>query len=67
MKTRHGRKRETNTVATVGHNKYCENVHGLLFAVIPNISMIFYSQSLFLYELVDSSGHGRPNRAQTRC
>ena len=41
MKSRHGRKRETNTVATVAHNKYGENVRGLLFVVIPNISLIF--------------------------
>ena len=26
MKTRHGRKREMHTVATVAHNKYCENL-----------------------------------------
>ena len=40
MKTRHSRKREMKTVATVAHSRYCENVQGLLF-VIPNISMIF--------------------------
>ena len=41
MKTRHGRKWETSTVVTAAHNKYCENVQGLLFVAIPNISMIF--------------------------
>ena len=48
MKTRHNRKRETNTVATVAHNKYCENVEGLLLAVIPHLSMIFL-QVIFIF------------------
>ena len=47
MKTRHARKRETNTVATVAHNKHCENVQDLLFVVIPNISMIFFTGNLY--------------------
>ena len=27
--------------ATVTHNRYCENVQGLLFIVMPNISVVF--------------------------
>ena len=49
------------------HIKYCENVQGLLFAVIPNISIVFLQLSLFLYELVDWSSHGSPIRAEARC
>ena len=47
MKSRHGRKRETNTVATVAHYKHCENVQGMLFVVIPNISILFL-QEIFI-------------------
>ena len=41
MKTRHGRKQETNTVATVSHCKHCESIQDLLFVIIPNTSKIF--------------------------
>ena len=47
MKTRHVRKRETNIVATVAHNKHCENVQDLLFVVIPNISREFSTSNLY--------------------